>query len=339
MTTTRAWQSIGLAVALSGIVFACASTGCSLLISLDSVTEDRPADGGAGGMASSDVSNGVPDVSADVATTDATGGMSHADAPTGMADATGASDAGRSDGGACTNGMFPVPCPARGSPADGGVPADCWTSATDCSTVINCSGTYAACATGYRFDCATSHCVLACTDPMYPVMCPAVGSVADGGTAADCWTAAVDCSTVKNCSGAAHACRAGFHFDCAAAQCISSLRDSGPDVDAAPPITCTGGLTACNGRCADLRTEVANCGGCSLACEAGGRCIAGQCCTPPAAGGSCNIATCGCAAGEVCYPDTPATGLSCLMSLRCQGQRVRGGARLFRRLLPAVLQR
>ena len=35
-------------------------------------------------------------------------------------------------------------------------------------------------------------------------------------------------------------------------------------------------------------------------------------CPPPAAGGTCNVfPACGCPAGQVCYPDTPATGLTC----------------------------
>ena len=35
-------------------------------------------------------------------------------------------------------------------------------------------------------------------------------------------------------------------------------------------------------------------------------------CPPPAAGGTCNVfPACGCPAGQICYPDTPATGLTC----------------------------
>jgi hypothetical protein len=36
-----------------------------------------------------------------------------------------------------------------------------------------------------------------------------------------------------------------------------------------------------------------------------------QCCAPPAAGGLCNLPACGCATGQICAANTPATGLTC----------------------------
>jgi hypothetical protein len=286
MTTKRGWRAFGL----FAVVLLSASTGCTFFISLDEITEDRPGDAGAGNMDARDVSNGTIDVSADAAAADTGAGMTRADANSGAADATQLSDAGPSDSGLCANPMFPVSCPALGSPSDGGVPAGCWTAATDCSTVKNCGGTYHACGIDYRFDCATSRCVLTCTDPMYPVMCPAVGSPADGGTLADCWTAGTDCSTVRNCNGTAHACRASYVFDCTANQCFlvadGAVRDGGGNADSA----------------------------CSNGCPGGNSCFAGQCCTPPLAGGVCSLPACGCSAGRVCHPDTMATGLQCFAS-------------------------
>src|SRR5215471_8625593 len=59
----------------------------------------------------------------------------------------------------CTDPMYPVLCMGMGSPADGGTTTDCWMATTDCSTVTNCNGSYHACTTGFRYDCATSRCV------------------------------------------------------------------------------------------------------------------------------------------------------------------------------------
>jgi hypothetical protein len=52
----------------------------------------------------------------------------------------------------------------------------------------------------------------------------------------------------------------------------------------------------------------------SATCGAGRQCLGGQCCATPPAGGSCNLPSCGCAAGQVCYPRAPASGLGCFPS-------------------------
>ncbi len=52
-------------------------------------------------------------------------------------------------------------------------------------------------------------------------------------------------------------------------------------------------------------------GDCSPACGSGESCLADVCCETPLVGGVCNLDGCGCASNEVCYPDTPATGLQC----------------------------
>ena len=47
---------------------------------------------------------------------------------------------------------------------------------------------------------------------------------------------------------------------------------------------------------------------CANTCGVGMQCLGGQCCQTPLLSGSCNIPTCGCAAGQVCSPVTSATG-------------------------------
>jgi hypothetical protein len=77
---------------------------------------------------------------------------------------------------------------------------------------------------------------------------------------------------------------------------------------------CPTGHTMCGSQCVDLLSDQSNCGMCASACTGSNRCLGGQCCAPPAAGGECNLPSCGCAAGSVCYPDTEATGLACFPS-------------------------
>ena len=52
--------------------------------------------------------------------------------------------------------------------------------------------------------------------------------------------------------------------------------------------------------------------GCSTACLTGQKCLSGQCCVPPAAGGDCTAyPSCGCPAGEVCYPSSTTSAMAC----------------------------
>src|SRR5215471_221997 len=246
---------------LSGLVALTFCSGCSLFISLDEITPDHPAEGGAGTTVvtddvtvsdapiSNDVSTGVGgnagDATAgdarmsdartnDARTSDASAASDASDASTG-GNADGgtvsmhpdaitsmpASDGG-ADGGACSNPLYPVPCPAT----DGGVAAGCWSSGIDCSSIRNCGGTAHGCPAGYVFDCTANHCALlcnptcSCADPSFPVLCSGMGSPADGGTTTDCWSAGTDCSTVTNCNGDYHACSTGFRYDCANLRCV-----------------------------------------------------------------------------------------------------------------------
>lgn len=84
-------------------------------------------------------------------------------------------------------------------------------------------------------------------------------------------------------------------------------------VDGGMPLSCAGGLTACGTSCVNVQTDVSNCGSCSQACAAGDACFAGQCCSKPAAGGTCNLPACGCEQGRVCFTSTSTTGLSCVV--------------------------
>jgi len=289
-----------------------ASSGCSLLISLDDVTPDSPSDASLVVDAARPREGGVADVSLATESMDSGGMMSAVDAGQGTRDAQSAAEAGPSDAGRCADPDFPVSCPARGTLSDGGVRAGCWDDGTDCSTITSCSGRQVGCKLGFRFDCAANRCVEPCSSD-YPVRCPAVGNPADGGVKSDCWTANTDCTTVKSCAGLSRACVAGGVFDCAANRCVFSS-DGGVEAEAAPPLTCEGGQAGCGGRCVDLQSDALNCGRCANACGAGKQCFAGQCCSTPAAGGNCNLPACGCAAGEVCAPDVEASGLKCVKS-------------------------
>jgi hypothetical protein len=312
----------------SRVLLAClllGSGGCSLFVSLNDVVPDEPDTASGVGGAGGTIGAGAGGAGGSMVSDASVGGAAGAGGMTmGRPDASGMTplDSG-ADAAACNNPMYPTYCPARGSAADGGVPAGCWTQTTDCSTIKNCGGTPHACPTGYAFDCPSNQCVLSCnptcvcTNPTYPMACPTVGSLTDGGVPADCWSAGTDCSTVKNCgNGMYHACRTGFIYDCAAAQCIAADggRDAGTDARADATVTCTGGLTPCGNRCVDLRSDETACGNCSTVCPNNNTCLAGQCCATPAAGGTCNLPSCGCATGRVCYPDTVQTGLSCFVT-------------------------
>lgn len=87
-----------------------------------------------------------------------------------------------------------------------------------------------------------------------------------------------------------------------------------PDPDAGP-LECETGQMECDGVCVDTETNVANCGGCGVACQPGQVCAAGDCMTScpdgqDACDGGCfdlqssrlNCGACGaaCDAGEIC---------------------------------------
>jgi hypothetical protein len=62
-------------------------------------------------------------------------------------------------------------------------------------------------------------------------------------------------------------------------------------------------------------STITSCNGVPKACGSSTKkvfCGGPDCCTPPPAGGSCSLPACGCPSGEVCYPDTSATGMLCV---------------------------
>lgn len=81
-------------------------------------------------------------------------------------------------------------------------------------------------------------------------------------------------------------------------------------------VECPNGLVACGDRCADLRLDDANCGGCGAACGTGTAC-ANSTCLPT----SCS--TDPCVPGQVCVSDTctdkACVGVICPAGATCQG--------------------
>jgi hypothetical protein len=76
----------------------------------------------------------------------------------------------------------------------------------------------------------------ACSDPAYPVSCPAHGDVP-----AICWSPGTDCSTLTKCGDQFRSCTsATSHFDCAAMRCISAAESDGGTGcgDPAYPVAC-----------------------------------------------------------------------------------------------------
>jgi len=66
--------------------------------------------------------------------------------------------------------------------------------------------------------------------------------------------------------------------------------------------TCGAGQNCCAGRCTDVTTDNANCGGCGAdrACAAGSLCCDGQCANTQSDGTHCGSCTTVCAAGDTC---------------------------------------
>ncbi len=104
----------------------------------------------------------------------------------------------------CENPDFPVFCPATPD-----YPSQCWSANVDCSSVIFCPDSPSephACATGFRYDCATAACVAnPCTIPGYPVFCDYDASCATSGTDC-CFSERADCRTATECFGSWYVC-------------------------------------------------------------------------------------------------------------------------------------
>ncbi|MEY2933881.1 MAG: hypothetical protein RL033_4630 [Pseudomonadota bacterium] len=93
----------------------------------------------------------------------------------------------------------------------------------------------------------------------------------------------VACAAPPACSGPGCGCGegqvscAGVCVDAAARGELSCVTGLAPGAEpAAIPLECGAGLTACDGRCADLRSDASHCGSCGVQCGAG-TCNAGQC--------------------------------------------------------------
>lgn len=112
-----------------------------------------------------------------------------------------------------------------------------------------------------------------CTDPMFPVPCPA-----RAGVPAACWSAGTDCTTVTLCGTEEKACRTGFTFDCAQNKCVVAMCTSNPEKPQYCPARgaysggCWSATTACS--------TIVECGEDIYACNSPDRvadCVADQC--------------------------------------------------------------
>jgi hypothetical protein len=69
---------------------------------------------------------------------------------------SGASGSGGTGGGEpCPDPAYPILCPGQH-----GMPDDCWSQGTDCSTIVPCPSGPTSCGTGEAVDCAANACVL-----------------------------------------------------------------------------------------------------------------------------------------------------------------------------------
>jgi hypothetical protein len=122
-------------------------------------------------------------------------------------------------------------------------------------------------------------------------------------------------------AGAAPRCkRIGQHCQTSEDCCPGPTRNGNVYCDAAGTRqcqACPSGTVACNGGCADLLTDVDNCGACNTICPFGAICNAGVCCTPEPASTTCAGKDCGtavnnCGQNVTCGPETcSGTGETC----------------------------
>ncbi len=139
-----------------------------------------------------------------------------------------------------------------------------------------------------------------------------------------CWAQPGACSTVTYCGTAKHpgnviCASSGYVPDCNGDACLAT------------GVAGSGGSTGGGGigdagvirdasvlrdvRTADLAPDTLGrdtISPCATPCSTGQQCYAGQCCTPPAAGGNCTpYPSCGCASGQVCYPSSTTQSMAC----------------------------
>jgi hypothetical protein len=217
-------------------------------------------------------------------------------------------------GGACTNPMFPVACPAHG-----GVAADCWAAGVDCNTIIQCAGVDhpIACKQGFTSDCRypLNPCGPTggvCNDPKFTKACPALGMAGP-----DCWTPQTDCSTVTICKNEVQGCATGQTYDCTMGMCVTTtVPPACPDPTM--PQTCTppAGVTQTCYPTTAVCSTISTCAGGTVWCMTPGYvadCGAQMCfpvaqCSPPDPTSKCGVclftkccsATVNCAADPTC---------------------------------------
>ncbi len=159
-----------------------------------------------------------------------TGGAATGGAATGGSRATGGAATG---GGVTTGGTLTTGGAATGGAATGGA------------------------ATGGASSAGGGSSSTTCTDPTYPVSCPALGA-----TIATCWTQGTQCSTVATCSGAAYSCfSTDRYYDCSTGlclQCTNSSSSVGCPAIAGFPASCWSTGTICS--------SITNCSGVGHSC-------------------------------------------------------------------------
>lgn len=129
---------------------------------------------------------------------DSSGGSAGSDSSTATGGSGGIEGGVEADAAGCPSGE--VRCDVAGAPT-------CWGTGTDCSTLTECKGGWAACAQSF-----TPHCGdvrgFACCPASLPVFCDV------SGPSFGCWEQGIDCSTITDCAGVWYACPAGQKYVC-----------------------------------------------------------------------------------------------------------------------------
>lgn len=154
---------------------------------------------GAAGSSGSDAGGSAGDAAvADVEQQDSSDGAAGTDSAAGSGGADGGDADATVDAAGCTSGE--VECAVPGAPS-------CWGAGTDCATLTECKGSWAACAKDFSPHCGDVR-GFACCPALLPVFCDVAGPPLG------CWEPGIDCSTIADCSGAWFACPAGQKYVC-----------------------------------------------------------------------------------------------------------------------------
>lgn len=133
------------------------------------------------------------------------GGAGAADSGEGEAGSDSGEDSGGAAGtggeaGAAGCGPGEVECSVPGAPA-------CWGAGTDCSSLTECKGSWAACSEDFMPHCGDVRGFACCAEQL-PVFCDLAGPPLG------CWEPGTDCTTIVECLGEWHGCSAGFEYVC-----------------------------------------------------------------------------------------------------------------------------